>query len=373
MKTRVALLLPSHWSALQGGAEYQVRLLCRHLVESDRFEVHWVSRRVHPDYRAEGYRVHDLGAPAGGLRAQAFVFDHARVDRTLRAIRPQVIYQRVGCAYTGMAARHAARHGARLVWHVASDQDLAPMSLPLTRPKRWLKYLDKLYLEHGVRHATDIVVQTAHQQTLLEKRYGRRARALIRNFHPPPAEVIDKSGPLRVLWIANLKPLKQPEVFLRLARACVDLAPARFVMIGQGMMDTAGQRAFEHAARALPNLDYLGELPVERVNELLARAHVLVNTSTVEGFANTFIQAWMRRVPVLSLHVDPDGLLAAQGIGHCAHGDEGGLVTTLRAWLADARRREDIGRRAETYAHAHHALANVARLAALLEGRSEPV
>ena len=251
--------------------------------------------------------------------------------------------------------------------------DLARASPPWSRPGRWLKYLDKRYLEHGVRHADDIIVQTRHQQLVLERRYGRRARALIRNFHPAPDEILDQSGPARVLWIANLKPLKQPEVFLRLARHCADLASTRFIMIGQPMADARRQQAFEAAARALPNLDYLGELPVERVNALLARGHLLVNTSTVEGFANTFIQAWMRRVPVLSLNVDPDGLLASEGIGHCARGDEGELLATLRAWLADAPRREAIGRRAEAYALAQHSLANVARLAALLEGPGEPV
>jgi glycosyltransferase involved in cell wall biosynthesis len=363
---KVAILLPSHWSANLGGAEYQARLICRHLVESGRFEVHWLSRRIHPDYRAQGYTTHKIAEHAG-LRAKAFFFDHLALSRLLREIQPDVIYQRVGSAYTGIAARHALQNNCRLVWHVAMDLDVAPFNVKAWRPSTVLKYIDKRYLEYGVHHASDIVVQTHDQNRLLGEHYGRQATALIRNLHPLPTETIDKSGSPTVLWIANLKPAKQPEVFMRLAQACLDLPQVRFVMIGEPFPDAGQQRAFEHAAAAIPNLTFRGKLPIEEVNALLARSHLFVNTSLVEGFANTFIQAWMRQVPVLSLNVDPDGLLAQEGIGFCARGDEAALLRTLREWLADAPQREQIGRRAQAYAEAHHSERNIESLLELME------
>lgn len=39
---------------------------------------------------------------------------------------------------------------------------------------------------------------------------------------------------------------------------------------------------------------YLGECSIEEVNKILAGAHVFVNTSTVEGCSNTFIQACIK-------------------------------------------------------------------------------
>ncbi len=363
---KVAILLPSHWSAIQGGAEYQAKLICQHLMASGRFEVHWLSRRIHPEYRAEGYTTHQI-AEHTGLRAKAFFFDHLALSRLLHEIRPDVIYQRVGSAYTGIAARHALQNNCRLVWHVASDMDVTPFNVKGWRPSRLLKYIDKRYLEYGVRHASDIVVQTHDQNRMLGEHYGRQATMMIRNLHPVPAETLDKSGSLTVLWIANLKPAKQPEVFMRLAHACLDMPHVRFVMVGEPLPDPAQQQAFESAAAVIPNLTYLGKLPIEEVNALLARSHLFVNTSLVEGFANTFIQAWMRQVPVLSLNADPDGLLAQEGIGFCAHGDETVLLHALREWLSDAPQRDQVGQRAQAYAEAHHSERNIQTLLELME------
>ncbi len=365
MKKKIAILLPSHWSAIQGGGEYQARLICQHLVASGRFEVHWLSRRIHSEYQPQGYTTHKISEHQG-LRAKAFFLDQMALSRLLHEIRPDIIYQRVGSAYTGIAARYAQKNSSRLIWHVASDMDVTPFNVKKWQPSTLLKYIDKLYLEYGVRHAGNIVVQTHDQNRLLGKYYGRQATALIRNLHPLPAEIIDKSGSQTVLWIANLKPLKQPEVFMRMARACLDMPQVRFLMMGEPLPGVIQQRAFENAVAAIPNLTYLGSIPIEEVNALLARSHLLVNTSTVEGFSNTFIQAWMRQVTVLSLNADPDGLLAREGIGFCVGGNETNLLHVLRDLLTDAPQREQIGRRAQTYAVANHSERNIQALIDLM-------
>jgi glycosyltransferase involved in cell wall biosynthesis len=114
------------------------------------------------------------------------------------------------------------------------------------------------------------------------------------------------------------------------------------------------------------NLDYVGPKTQREVNELLARAHVLVNTSVTEGYPNTFIQAWQRKVPVVSLTVNPDGVLDRQGVGIRA-GTEQGLEEAVRLLLENSALRNEYGVRAREYAVRRHSLRNTHALVRLIE------
>jgi glycosyltransferase involved in cell wall biosynthesis len=114
-----------------------------------------------------------------------------------------------------------------------------------------------------------------------------------------------------------------------------------------------------------PNVRYLGELSQTKVNKLLCRAHLLVNTSDFEGFSNTFIQAWMRRVPVVSLNVNPDGLLDGRTFGMCS-GNEARLYEDVAALLADDDRVRSMGERSRAFALKEFSESNMDAIAKLL-------
>ena len=91
------------------------------------------------------------------------------------------------------------------------------------------------------------------------------------------------------------------------------------------------------------------------MNALLARSHLLGNTSLHEGFPNTFIRAWMRAVPVASLQVNPDGVLDRASVGICA-GSEDELANAVRSLLQDKSHLERFGDAARRCALAQHSL-----------------
>jgi glycosyltransferase involved in cell wall biosynthesis len=351
-----------------GGAEYQISLLIDALSGSGEFEIHYLTHFPDQRDRTRNYQVSRIG-DGGPIPRLGYVVEARSLYRLLREIGPDIIYQRVACAYTAVCALYARRRGVPLIWHVSHDTELTPGHLDRTRNFLRLR-LEKWLAQWGGRHATGIVVQTQFQAELLTRNYARTADAVIPNFHPPAAEPIDKSGPLTVLWVANLKPWKQPEIFVRLAQSLKDRGDIRFVMVGAAA--PPGKRwAWESALMSdihtAANLQYLGEKTQEEVNALLARAHIFVNTSRHEGFPNTFIQAWLRDVAVVSLQVDPDQVLARGGAGIVAH-SEAALVAAVRDLIDAPQVRAGFVARGREHAQVHHSLRNAEVLGRLLGG-----
>jgi glycosyltransferase involved in cell wall biosynthesis len=171
------------------------------------------------------------------------------------------------------------------------------------------------------------------------------------------------------LWVANFKRWKRPELFVDLAASLGDLEGVRFVMVGAeagGSGSRDWNAAVTQRLRSLPNVQYLGSQPQSQINRLLAGAHIFVNTSVSEGFPNTFIQAWMRAVPVVSLSVDPDGVLQRERIGFRADSAQG-LEAAVRRLLVEPGLRAEYGERARRYALATHSLRNADMLMKLID------
>jgi glycosyltransferase involved in cell wall biosynthesis len=209
-------------------------------------------------------------------------------------------------------------------------------------------------MEYGVRHTHFIFGQARYQDELLQRNYGRRCDLIIGNWHPEPVQPCVKERPVKIAWVANIKPLKRPDVFVDLAEQLGRVADAEFIMIGRPG-SVRYQRPLEARIRRAKNLTYLGEKPIEEVNRILAESHVCVNTSEYEGFPNTFIQAWLHEVPVVSLQVDPDGVLQREGLGFCSGSFEQ-LVRDTRKLIEEPALRTRIGQRARAYALDHHSL-----------------
>lgn len=363
-RRRICIIVPAHWEALMGGSQYQAMILIQHLLLLDRYDIYYLARRVKKDFNPVGYRIVKISDPRWYHRYGSFP-DSFKLLRILRTIKPDVIYQQVGCAYTGVAAYYARNSTCRMIWRVTSDKSLQPGNKSHYREYIPDRFVERKMLEYGIRNSDKIVVQTETQARLLRENYHINSFELVRNFHPKPTEHIQKSKPYTVLWIANFKKLKQPEVFIRLAKDLSSL-DARFVMIG-APASGHWQKSLEEMISRTNNLAYLGVQSQQAVNGLLARAHILVNTSLYEGFSNTFIQAWMRKVPVLSLRVNPDALLSSGDLGYCAGDNYQRLKEYLSSLLNNPDQIQNMGTFAQEYAFRKFSENNVQRLVEILD------
>ncbi len=355
----ICILLPCHWGAARGGAEFQSHLLAEYLIDNSDHTVTFLANR--PPERTEDYRYHvrRFGGPRlpGGLRWGRLP-DTLDLLNTLKEVRPQVIVQMVASAYTGVAAWYAQRTGSHLYWYIASDMDIAPS--PVVGVHGLAEVIDRNMFIYGLRHANYIIAQTHSQSDVLHRNFGRHADLTIPNFLPYAELNQSKQAGFTVSWIANIKKLKRPELFVDLARACRETPEIFFRMAGR-VADDQLALVIDQATRELPNFQYLGELSLDGVEAELDKADVFVNTSDYEGFPNTFIQAWLHAVPVISLNVDPDGTMARHGIGIRTETMEL-MLDQLLELKTDRASLESMGKKAREYAIANHSLANAAKL-----------
>jgi glycosyltransferase involved in cell wall biosynthesis len=365
---RIVVLTEHHCKDTFGGAEYRLGLIAQDLAKSGHHVYYVCTSPDAREWSSEAVHIIPLKARTFSRRFGSNYFLYrSDIFKALDRIRPDIIYQSVACAFTGVAASYAKKNGCRMVWHIASERDVRPGRLTSFRTALF-DCIDRRWTEYGIRSADLIIGQARYQDQLLQKNYGRNCDLIVGTPHPAPTETIAKAGgPLTVVWIANLKPLKQPDVFLRLAGEFGEHRDWRFVMIGRPASGHY-QRNLEKEMVRLRNFSYMGECPIEEVNRILARSHVLVNTSLYEGFPNTFIQAWFRHVPVVSLNVDPDDILKENGIGFHSRSFEG-LVRDTDRLIRDRELRESMGRRAHEYALRRHSMGpNIAKVISFLKG-----
>jgi len=112
--------------------------------------------------------------------------------------------------------------------------------------------------------------------------------------------------------------------------------------------------------QGLPNIEYIGGLTFDESNELVGRASIVLNTSKYEGFPNTFIQAWMRETPTVSLNIDPDDVVKKNKLGFHSRSFEH-MVKDTQFLIANKEAREEMGRNARRYAEKNHDISEIAR------------
>jgi hypothetical protein len=146
-----------------------------------------------------------------------------------------------------------------------------------------------------------------------------------------------------LLWVGRCQHIKRPGMFLDLVESVPE---ARCEMICP-MEDAELWAAVSKRAASLPNLTFHERVPYHKIQERFDRAHFLVSTSEAEGFPNVMIQAAQGAAGILSLELDPDGLIETFGAGFCSNGDMDLLVSRTRELIADHTTSLQMGRGAQ--------------------------
>jgi glycosyltransferase involved in cell wall biosynthesis len=326
---------------------------------------HDVSIIVHDEGQGARRQIDGITAIAahtrhGGIRGLRFF--HPRATRLLSALiaaDANVYYQSPAGAYTGITAWFCRRTGRRFIFRVASDSDCEKEH---GRIQFWR---DRKLYNYGLRRADLVAAQTEFQAQLLRENHAIES-AVVNMMVEPPRKGAPVDKDIDVLWISNLRALKRPELALELAR---QLPQVKFSIAGGPM--PRGETYYEDvraAAARLPNVNMLGAVRYADSGNLFDRAKIFLNTSSIEGFPNTFLQAWIRGVPVVSFF-DPDSLVQRLQLGHIANSvDE--MREAIRSLLEDDGDRQQTGRRARDFATREFTTGVAARYLELLSQKS---
>jgi glycosyltransferase involved in cell wall biosynthesis len=205
----------------------------------------------------------------------------------------------------------------------------------------------------GMLRVTHAFTQNEIQKKLLKKEFNLDSFLMIsgheipQNIRPIEERLVDRI----ILWVSNLGQKKRPEKFIELARIA-DASKFRFIIIGSRDDEAYIKRLFKDRPE---NLTWLGRLPFGEALGWFDKAAIFINTSNDEGFPNTFIQAWLRGVPVITLGVDPDGIIEKHKLGYVAR-DIKGILNYIIYLINDKVAYTEFSRNASRYAQRYHSI-----------------
>ncbi len=343
-------VLGKHPKDTPGGAEYQAFLITRELAKRGH-EVHYVAHKSDRTTTEidEGINVHRLNSEK-----------QSEIINKLAQIQADVYYFRIAPDLP-LLWRAKGQVDGRFVYNISRNVQCRRRFAPGPR-----KEADSIIhsIADRIRYGTyrtllqvpdELFAQTEHQRTLLQENHGLES-TLVGNGHPIPETDIQKRSPPIVLWLASLKQVKRPELFIRLAERTQGL-PVQFWIVGRPA-ETDVHEMVQQAVTGQDNLEYLGGTGILESNQYFRKASVYVHTGNSEGFPNTFIQAWLHQTPVISVGTNPDSVLTEQNVGEYHQSIEG-AESTLRDYIHNKSTRKNVGQAARNYAEKEHSISAI--------------
>lgn len=380
-----------------GGTETRAWLLARHLAKRADMEVSFAVRTTGPVPPSviEGVRIvglrdrfYRLREAVGGFASRQAGFPWIKVHRwspsllwqvpLLASARlfearptdprlPMPFFQQIeadlfccfgnqSTAATAIASAHAT--GRPAVLFLGSDDDLNPGYTPDSPVRN--PYGDTgATCYFSLQEADAVLTQTPEQSEMLHNRFGREGMLV-----PNPIDLAEwdarasatlppelHAGLDRfVLWMGRAEKIhKRPQVLIEIAQLCPEVP---FLMLLNPRDPEVDADIRMSAPR---NVRIVSQVPYPLMPALFRKAIACINTSSLEGFPNAFLQSAASRVPIVSTDVGRSFLDQSQA-GVCVGGDWPRAAETLREWMNSPELRTQVGARGRAFVEQQHAI-----------------
>jgi len=312
-----------HISERGGGAEVQANYLSLELIKRG-YDVHYICQtpnktKENTSSNISGVTVHCL--PSGDTLSK-HIF--SQIEELLIQLRPTIIIERMSSSFGLPIIRARNKIEGKYVW-ICTDNDSPYIFASVNKNYRKLSLLKFLYafprafridmIRFYVNKRADIIFsQNELQKRFIKKNFGRRSSRMISGhpFSKTNIPIEDRFKKKKILWCGNLGKHKRPEMFIQLANEMQD-SEIEFVMIGGHYDTNYTSKIFQNKPK---NLALTGQLSFEESLAYFDEATLLVNSSTSEGFSNTYIQSWLRGVPTLVFGANPNQVITKNKLGY---------------------------------------------------------
>ena len=343
-------LLAGRDMGFAGGSSVQQVLLAEELVKHN-FDVSFIT------YTNGQEHIEDIGSirvikvyKREDASTRSFLVKAGYIWNAMKEEKVDIYFHESGAA--GVVPLFCCLMRKRFVRYISSDAEVDKKEMGV------VKWIDRIGNWLDIKLADTVIAQTKFQRKMLKENFSRYS-IIIKNAFPLSNQTIpEKFTPPIVLWVSTIRKIKQPELFLNLAEA---IPEGSFQMVGgaednnPALYDNIKEKAYR-----IPNLHFVGFVPFHEIDKYFEQASIFVNTSEYEGFPNTFIQAWMHYVPVVSLNVDPDALICKNKMGlHSKKFDQ--LVEGVKTLLKDKQLREEMSKNARQYVEREHDIKKIVK------------
>jgi glycosyltransferase involved in cell wall biosynthesis len=243
----------------------------------------------------------------------------------------------------------------KIIRLIASDADIT--SENIIGENNITGLLFKFIMWFDIKLSDVVVSQNEFQKSKLKNRLNVKS-IIIKNAFDiiPRVELVSKAN--YVLWVGTIRSVKQPHLFLKIAEI---LPEYDFIMIGGKGESLELFRNIKDAADKIPNLDFKGFISHNRIFDYYRKSILFVNTSKTEGFPNVFLEAWMSSTPVVSLNVDPDGIISKYKLGYHSKSFNQ-MINNIKTLLDDKELCQNLGENARKYVEKNHNIKEITDL-----------
>jgi len=333
-------------NVIPGGAQMQVFYLSTAIAEDKNFNVHFLLA----DFGQADFEIRHKVKLHKSFKLSENIFKRIRkLFKTLRKINADTYIFRSADAGVALSVFFVKNFlNKKVLYMIAHDIE--------TSKKIQIKYsgiFTTFMMQYVYRNADIITTQTLQQKKMFEKYRKRKPNTLIKNiFLEKHNENTDFNNKKTILWVARLAEVKNPELFLKLAKKYPE---QKFVMIAPHAVNKKeyGNKIYEKAER-IKNLQIINYVAPSEIFDFYKKAKIYVITSDFEGFQNTMAEAMQAECALLSYSVNPDNILNEHKFGYCAEKNIDKFYNDFEKLLENSELRKEFGINGKKYIIKYH-------------------